>query len=151
MQTTPSIMRILGTRAILLSFLCSLMLPTQGCHRSLSPDEVFRSSIFDPVPASVSHLQGYYVPRHEWFACLRFIDSSEDFARIVAALDAHEDKYPSFDRAASSFADAPASLRPPKDWSGRCSVYGGLSPHGVAATIIAKPETGEVFISLDQT
>lgn len=144
-------MRHLLARATSLLLFCALLLPLEGCRSSLTPDEVFRSFILDPVPASVGHLQGHFVPRHEWGAWLHFTVSADDLAKIVAALDAQEDSHPFFERAFSSFADAPASLRPPKEWAGQCRMFSGLSSRGVGSSIIAKPETDEVFISLDQT
>lgn len=99
-----------------LALLCLLLLLMQGCyHRTRTPEEVFRNAILDPIPASVTRLQGHYFPEHEWSAWLRFSISADDLARVVAALDAREVGWSEFDHIRGEFSEAPEALRPPQD------------------------------------
>ena len=127
------------------------LLSIQGCYRSLTPDEVFSHFILDPEPTSIAHLQGRYIDQHEWNAWLRFSVSSEDLARILASLDAWEVGWSEFDHIVGDFHEAPETLRPPGDWFRHCNLYEGVNSKGVTSFIAAKPDTGEVFVSLQQT
>ena len=135
---------------VLLSLLFSLLWLAQGCHRSLTADEVFKSSILDPEPVSVTHLQGRYIARHERTAWLHFSASTKDCARILTALNAQEIGWSEFDHVTGDFDEALEALRPPKDWFRKCRLYEGISSKAGTSSIAVKRDTGEVFVNLQQ-